>query len=272
MGLWDLPYDSDTSDAPTAPHTERSRRQGLPPLEPRPALTALRQVLDHDDPHVTIADVEWERFAPLFTLTRPSRLFDDIPAARQAVEAARGSAEDTGTGEASALRRELGALAEDERVERLLALVRAHVAAVLHYPAPESVEPDRPFKELGFDSIAAVELRNRLRATTGLSLPTTVVFDYPTPRALAGHLLAEVEPGEAGAVHPLSGHLDELEDALAGLPTGDPRRAGLVNRLQALVWKYTATAQEADGPADEEDLTAATADEVFALIDRELGV
>ncbi|MBU3868819.1 acyltransferase domain-containing protein [Streptomyces sp. 4503] len=271
-GLWDLPYGGDTSDGPMASHTERSRRQGLSPLDPRPALTALRQVLDHDDPRVTIADVEWERFAPLFTLARPSRLFDDIPAARRAIEAARGSTEDTGTDEASALRRELGSLAEDERVERLLALVRAHVAAVLHYPAPEAVEPDRPFKELGFDSIAAVELRNRLRAATGLSLPTTVVFDYPTPRALAGHLLAEVDPGAAGAAHPLSGHLDGLEAALAGLPTGDPRRAGLVNRLQALVWKYTAAAQENDGPTDEEDLTAATADEVFALIDRELGV
>ncbi|MFE9063833.1 type I polyketide synthase [Streptomyces violaceusniger] len=271
-GLWDLPYGGDTTDGPVAAHTERSRRQGLSPLDPRPALTALRQVLDHDDPRVTIADVEWERFAPLFTLARPSRLLDDIPAARRAIEAARGAAEDTGTDEASALRRELGPLAEDERVERLLALVRAHVAAVLHYPAPEAVEPDRPFKELGFDSIAAVELRNRLRATTGLSLPTTVVFDYPTPRALAGHLLAEVDPGETGAAQPLSGHLDELEAALAGLPTGDPRRAGLVNRLQALVWKYTATEQEAGGPADEQDLTAATADEVFALIDRELGV
>ncbi|MEU8878021.1 type I polyketide synthase [Streptomyces javensis] len=271
-GLWDLPYGGEAADATTTSHTERSRRQGLSPLDPGPALTALRQALDHDDPGVTIADVVWERFAPLFTLARPSRLFDDVPAARQAIETARGPAEDTRADEASALRRELAALPEDERVERLLALVRAHVAAVLRYPAPEAVEPDRPFKELGFDSIAAVELRNRLRATTGLSLPTTVVFDYPTPRTLAGHLLTEVDPGEAGAAHPASGHLDELEAALAGLPTGDPRRAGLVNRLQALVWKYTATAQEADEPAGERDLTAATADEVFALIDRELGV
>ncbi|MBI0295140.1 SDR family NAD(P)-dependent oxidoreductase [Streptomyces sp. PRKS01-29] len=268
----DLPYGDGAPDATATSHTERSRRQGLSPLDPRAALTALRQVLDHDEPGITIADVAWERFAPLFTLARPSRLFDGVPAARQAIEAARGPAEDTGTDEASALRRELGALPEEERGERLLALVRAHVAAVLHYPAPESVEPDRPFKELGFDSIAAVELRNRLRAATGLGLPTTVVFDYPTPRALAGHLLAEVDPGEADAAHPVSGRLDELEAALAGLPTGDPRRAVLVNRLQALVWKYTATAQEADEPGDEQDLTGATADEVFALIDRELGV
>ncbi|WP_432253951.1 type I polyketide synthase [Streptomyces sp. HNM1019] len=267
-GLWDLPYGGEAADA-TAPHTERSRRQGLTPLDPRAALTALRQALDHDDPGVTIADVAWERFAPLFTLARPSRLFDGVPVARRAIEAARGPAADTGTDEASALRRELGALPQGERVERLLVLVRAHVAAVLHYPAPEAVEPDRPFKELGFDSIAAVELRNRLRAATGLSLPTTVVFDYPTPRTLAGHLLTGVDP--ADRAHPVSGHLDELESALAGLPTGDPRRAGLVNRLQALVWKYTVTGQEADEPAGEQDLAAATADEVFALIDRELG-
>ncbi|WP_329618499.1 type I polyketide synthase [Streptomyces sp. S465] len=296
-GLWDLPYGGDAPDVPNAPdvsgapdelnapdaphtpdvsgaaaHTERSRRQGLYPLDPRLALTALRQVLDHDDPRVTIADVGWERFAPLFTLARPSRLFDAVPAARRAIEAAREPAGETRTDEASALRRELAALAGDARDERLLALVRAHVAAVLRYPAPESVEPDRPFKELGFDSIAAVELRNRLRAATGLSLPTTVVFDYPTPRTLAGHLLAEVDPGEAATAHPVSGHIDEIETALAGLPAADPRRAGLVNRLQAMVWKYTDTGDEAGEPADERDLAAATADEVFALIDRELGV
>ncbi|WP_455681621.1 type I polyketide synthase [Streptomyces hygroscopicus] len=267
-GLWDLPY----GDGAPAAHTERFRRQGLSPLDPRPALTALRQELDHDDPGVTIADVAWERFAPLFTLARPSRLFDGVPAARQAIEAARKPAPDTGAEQAAALRRELAALAGDEREERLLTLVRAHVAAVLRHPAPEAVEPDRPFKELGFDSIAAVELRNRLRASTGLSLPTTVVFDHPTPRSLADRLLADVGPGESATALPVSGHIDEVEAALAGLPAGDPRRAGLVNRLQALVWKYTAGV---DGPgerADERDLAAATADEVFALIDRELGV
>ncbi|MET7766652.1 type I polyketide synthase [Streptomyces sp. NPDC005393] len=270
-GLWDLSDGSEEPNALLTPHTERSRRQGLTPLDPAPALSALRQVLDHDDPQMTIADVGWERFAPLFTLARTSRLLDGVPAARQAIEAAREPADDTSAEGAPALRQELAALAEDERAGRLLALVRAHVAAVLHYPAAEAVEPDRPFKELGFDSIAAVELRNRLRAATGLSLPTTLVFDYPTPDTLAGYLLAQVGPDEGRTAHPALGHVEELEAALAGLSAEDPRCTGLVNRLQALVWKYTATADEPGQRAAEQDLATATADEVFALIDRELG-
>ncbi|WP_055558253.1 type I polyketide synthase [Streptomyces sp. NBRC 110028] len=270
-GLWDL-WDGADTRHPVAPHTERSRRQGLSPLDPRRALNALRHVLDHDDPRMTIADVTWERFAPLFTLARPSRLFDAVPAARQAIEAAREPTEgEAGQDGAVALREELGPLDEDERTGRLLALVRGHVAAVLHYPAAEAVDPGRPFKELGFDSIAAVELRNRLRAATGLSLPTTVVFDYPTPETLAGSLLARLAPEESATAHPGLGHLDALETALAGMAAEDPRRAGLVHRLQGLLWKYTATAGEEGAPADEQDLAAATADEVFALIDREWG-
>ncbi|MFI0822784.1 type I polyketide synthase [Streptomyces sp. NPDC021098] len=273
-GLWDLPDGADTEQSggdtphPLAPHTERSRRQGLSPLNPRWALNALRQVLDHDDPQMTIADVTWERFAPLFTLARTSRLFDTVPTARHAIEAAQERADgETGLDGAGALREELAALDEDERAGRLLALVRGHVAAVLHYPAPEAVDPGRPFKELGFDSIAAVELRNRLRAATGLSLPTTVVFDYPTPETLAGYLLAQLAPEESATAHPGVGHLDALEAALAGMAAEDPRRAGLVNRLQGILWKYNEGT-----PADEQqDLAAATADEVFALIDRELG-
>ena len=270
-GLWDLPDGGDAGH-PSAPHTELSRRQGLSPLDPRWALNALRQVLDHGDPRMTIADVTWERFAPLFTLARTSRLFDTVPAARHAIEAAQEPVEgEAGPDGAAALREELAALDEDDRAGRLLALVRGHVAAVLHYPAPEAVDPGRPFKELGFDSIAAVELRNRLRATTGLSLPTTVVFDYPTPETLAGCLLSQLAPEKSATAHSGLGHLDALEAALAGMAADDPRRTGLVNRLQGLLWKYTATADEEGTPADERDLAAATADEVFALIDRELG-
>ncbi|MBL1102608.1 type I polyketide synthase [Streptomyces coffeae] len=275
-GLWDLTDGSDVEGEGRGDalgiHTERSRRQGLAPLDPRLALTALRQALDHEDPALAIADVGWERFASLFTLARPSRLFDGVPAARRTVETGHGPDDGGGSDEPAALRQEVAALPENERIGRLLALVRAQVAAVLHYASPETVEPDRPFKELGFDSIAAVELRNRLRTVTGLSLPTTVVFDYPTPEALAGCLLVHVLPEEPATDHPALGHVEGLESALAGLPAGDPRRAGLVNRLQALLWKYTDTTDGTTGEAAAgDDLTAATADEMFALIDRELG-
>ena len=85
----------------------------------------------------------------------------------------------------------LASLPEAEHQEHVLELVRSEVAAVLGYSSALEVEPERAFQELGFDSLAAVELRNRLSATAGLRLTATVVFDYPSTAALAEHLLAE---------------------------------------------------------------------------------
>jgi acyl transferase domain-containing protein/acyl carrier protein len=101
-------------------------------------------------------------------------------------------------GEASALEAELAAMSEEERRARLLEVVRGHAAAVLGHASAGAVEPDRPFKELGFDSLGAVELRNRLSGATGLRLAPALVFDYPTAVELAGHL-AETIGGGAGA-------------------------------------------------------------------------
>ncbi|WP_328474034.1 SDR family NAD(P)-dependent oxidoreductase [Streptomyces sp. NBC_00448] len=90
-----------------------------------------------------------------------------------------------------ALTRRLTAVPESERAQVALELVRTHVAAVLGHPSPEAVDPDRGFRDLGFDSLAAVELRNRLTQATGLRLPTTLVFDHPEPAAVARLLLSE---------------------------------------------------------------------------------
>lgn len=86
----------------------------------------------------------------------------------------------------------LGNVSNGTRERGVLELVRAQAAIVLGCASPKAVLPDRAFKELGLDSSAAVELRNRLQAATGLNLPTTLVFDHPTPTALAGHLLGEI--------------------------------------------------------------------------------
>jgi pimaricinolide synthase PimS1 len=106
------------------------------------------------------------------------------------------------------LAQRLAAVAEDERLGVVVELVRAQVAAVLGHASPETVDPERPFKDIGFDSLGAVELRNRLTQAGGVRLPSTLVFDHPSPAAVARYLLAEVADGitaPAGAVAPVTG-------------------------------------------------------------------
>ncbi|MFG2911281.1 type I polyketide synthase [Kitasatospora sp. NPDC048298] len=185
---WGAWADGGMADGPAG---EAMRRRGVPAMAPELAVAALQQALDLDETFLAVADVVWERFQPAFTATRRRPLIEDLPEVR-ALSAGTGTAEPgTEVPEQSALRRKLAGLSAADQERVLTDLVRAQAAGVLGFAGPESVDPVRAFRELGFDSLTAVEIRNRLGSATGLKLPTTLVFDYPTPAALAGYLRAQ---------------------------------------------------------------------------------
>ncbi|MFE2183727.1 type I polyketide synthase, partial [Streptomyces sp. NPDC059455] len=222
-------------------------RRGLPAMAPALAISALQGAVAGDDGVVTVADVDWERFAPAFTMGRPSPLIGELPEVERALASA-GNTEGAGTG--SALRERLTGLTEAEIDRTLLDLVRAHAAAVLGFSGAEAVEPARAFKELGFDSLTAVEFRNRLNAETGLALPATLVFDYPSATVLAGHLRAEVL-GTQGAVATPSAVLAPVDDDPIAIVGMSCRFPGGVRSPEEL-WNLVAAGTDAitDFPSD----------------------
>ncbi|MFB8209354.1 SDR family NAD(P)-dependent oxidoreductase [Streptomyces sp. NPDC056010] len=125
---------------------------------------------------------------------------------------ARRTAAAAGSGQPGAWAERIAALPEDGRAEAVASVVRATVATVLGHGSPDSVNEQRPFKDFGFDSLASVELRNRLGAATGLTLPATLVFDHPTPRAVTGHLLERVLGASTPAAEPSRDTATAAED------------------------------------------------------------
>ncbi|MBA8925101.1 acyl transferase domain-containing protein [Kutzneria viridogrisea] len=246
----------------------RQRRGGVLPMRPDLAITAMSQALGKAETCVVVAEVDWEKFGPGFAAMRPSPLLADIPEVQRALAAApRAEAAPAG------FREQLAGLTEGERGRALLELVRGQVAAVLGYQSATEVEPGRAFKDLGFDSLTAVELRNALGVITGLSLPATVIFDHANPTALAEHLRAELFTGATGggAVGVLT-ELDRLEAAASALSPEELSRNRITARLQALVQKLSQSTGSEDGSAVVDRLQSASSDEVFDFIDRELGL
>ncbi|WP_190154562.1 type I polyketide synthase, partial [Streptomyces humidus] len=168
------------------------RRRGIPVIAAEPAMVALQDALDHGDTAVAVADVDWARFVPVFSAARPAPLLaalepEDATAGGEGTRAGERAGHGVATA-ASTLAQRLGALPAAEHDRFVQDLVRSEAAAVLGHDSADAVDADYAFKELGFDSVSAVELRNRLTSRTGLKIPTTVVFDHPTPLALAAHL------------------------------------------------------------------------------------
>jgi NAD(P)-dependent dehydrogenase (short-subunit alcohol dehydrogenase family) len=163
----------------------------------------------------------------------------------------------------SSLADRLAGVAEQERDAVVLDVVLTEVAAVLGYATTGAIEPGVAFKDLGFDSLGAVQLRNRLATATGLKLPSVLVFDHPTPASVANHVRSRLstKPGRAQ----VDEHLDRLAALLSTADETERERIGA--RLRPLLAAVDSAGTDGAG----ERIRTASAEELFDLIDRDLG-
>ncbi|MEV7523949.1 type I polyketide synthase [Streptomyces sp. NPDC091371] len=192
FGLWGVTTGMTSTDMLDLAE-ERMAAQGLPALSQAEGLalftSSLRSGLPAVVPLLIDTNVLRARAAALPALLRG---LVRVPVRRAAQSA------DGGDG----LLARLAGLDADARAAALLDLVRTQVAGVLGHASADAIEPERAFSELGFDSLAAVELRNRLGAVTGLRLPATLIFDYPTAQAVAAHIGEQVGGSDGAALVP----------------------------------------------------------------------
>ncbi|MEV7046714.1 SDR family NAD(P)-dependent oxidoreductase, partial [Amycolatopsis sp. NPDC051061] len=254
---------------------EQWRRAGLLTMNPRLATLALAHAVGSGAATTVVADIDWARFAPAYALARPRPLLAALPEVTE-ILGSDDSAEDTGTAELAA---RLVGLAPTEQEHLLSERIQVEAAAVLGL-ADAAATGDRAFREIGFDSLTAVELRNRLNAATGQRLPATLVFDHPTPSVLARHLRtllaasSEASAAPVDSVEAVLAELDRWEAAIPTLPTEQMDRSHLAARLQRLGTRVGELVAAGDSAADlsvTEQLDDAGAEDVFAFIDREFG-
>jgi polyketide synthase 12 len=249
----------------------RIQRSGLRPLQTDHAIALLDAAVGDGRAFLAAADLDMAALAAMPAEAVPGILRE---LATGSVRRRTAATAQTRPGELAA---QLAGLDAAERQQTLLALVRAQAATALGHSDIGAVRPETNFKDLGFDSLTAVELRNRLSAATGLRLPPALIFDYPDPPSLVGYLDSRLSPESSATPAPIAfdsvlEEVAKLEGMLAALPGHGLDSKAVEARLEALLgsWKTSHNHQNGGGVA--ERLEVATADQVLEFIDGELGL
>ncbi|WP_187370196.1 beta-ketoacyl reductase, partial [Streptomyces boluensis] len=248
----------------------RLARLGLQPLDTAEALDLFDAALETDEAVLAVTRLDTGALRRQGDAVLPI-LRGLVPSVPRRASAATG---DGSAGGGPALAQRLAMLSETERGRALTDLVRTQVATVLGHGDSTTIDADRAFQELGFDSLTAVELRNQLNQATGLKLPTTLVFDHPNPTALATYLRQQISVEEASAADPVLAELGRLEAAVRDASADAEAYDLITTRLRDLldVAETASGARQAAEGADaadddlDDDLDDASDEELFALI------
>ena len=249
----------------------RMSRAGLAALSTRQALDLLDAALLAEPPVVVATRLDTAALAHAGAALPP--LLSQL-----ATRPARRVLDPTDMVSLTGLRARLEGLAPEQRRRELVGLVCGNAATVLGHSTAD-VNADQAFQDLGFDSLTAVELRNRLKIATGLTLSPTLIFDHPTPAALAEHLDGELATGTSGTPPDRMARFNDVArelQALLGQSDWSPDdKVQLVTRLEGLLNTLTGPAQVAypehpDDPFDD-DIATATESQLFAILDEEMG-
>ncbi|MCC6556033.1 MAG: polyketide synthase, partial [Polyangiaceae bacterium] len=165
------------------------------------------------------------------------------------------------------LAQKLRGLEGADRERAVLDVVRAEIAAVFRLPGSISLDPARPLTDVGMDSLLALEVRNRLGSRTGLRLPATLLFDYPTPQRLAARLNELIGEAESAPAPDVLREIERLESLLDGVAGNDSVRAAASRRLEHLLSRLAASSEATKAHDPSRDLLVASDEELFAFID-----
>ncbi|MGW6570514.1 SDR family NAD(P)-dependent oxidoreductase, partial [Streptomyces sp. NPDC054975] len=256
---------------------DRLSRAGVLAMPPETAISALSRAVGSGVPTAVISDMDWAQFTRDLTSGRASALLNEIPDAVSVLRRETTETVANGSKDEPSLREQMAQLSPDKRETALVDIIRTHAAAVLGHADKRSIQANRSFRELGFASLTSVEFRNRLGAASDMRLSATMVFDYPTPAALAQHLLSEMELDAgslsgSGSVAQVVAAMTRLEEVVLGLTESDAGegRTEVAERLRNLLVKID-TAHEGDTPLPLLDMENAEAGDIFDYIDQKYG-